>query len=91
MDTITVQVSIPQSLLYDSGLSQQEVGPALLRAWIMSLYHHDRISSGKAASLLGVRRMTFIHMLAEDGVPYLDSTPEELNADLAAISAWPQP
>ena len=91
MDTVTVQVSVPQSLLYDNGLSQQEVGPALLRAWVMSLYRHDRISSGRAARLLGVQRLAFVRMLAEDGLPYLDSTPEELTSDIAAISQWPQP
>ena len=61
------------------------------RAWVMSLYRHDRISSGKAARLLGVQRMAFVRMLAEDGRPYLDSTPEELTSDIAAISQWPQP
>ena len=57
----------------------------------MSLYRHDRISSGKAARLLGMQRMAFVRMLAKDGRPYLDSTPEELTSDIAAISQWPQP
>ncbi len=91
MDTITVQVSVPQSLLYDSGLSKDEAGDAMLRAWVLSLYRKDRISAGKAARLLGVHRLTFIQLLAEEGVPYLDETPDELETELAAVSQWPHP
>ena len=66
----------------------------------MSLYRHDRISSGMAARLLGVHRLTFIRMLAEEGVPYLDYTNEELRREVGAVERggevlsqvgeWPQ-
>jgi len=69
---VVVEVKLPQSLLDGSGMTRKEASEAMLRAYVMSLYRHDRISSGMAARLLGVHRLTFIRMLAEEGVPYLD-------------------
>jgi predicted HTH domain antitoxin len=88
MSDVTVQVTLPRSLLYESGLSQQEAGDALLRAFVLSLHRRDRISSGKAAHLLGVHRLEFIRLLAEEGIPYLDYTPDELEAEVTAVRQW---
>jgi predicted HTH domain antitoxin len=85
---VIVEVKLPQSLLAGNGLTRKELSDALLRSYIMSLYRHDRISSGKAASLLGVHRLTFIRMLAEEGFPYLDYTSEELEREIEAVRRW---
>lgn len=87
---VTVQVTIPQALLLDSGVAPREASSALLQAFILSLYRRDRISSGKAARLLGVDRLTFIRMLAEEDIPFLDYTTEELDAELAVMRQWRQ-
>jgi predicted HTH domain antitoxin len=86
--TITVSVNIPQELLFEAGLSSEAAGEALLRAFVLSLYRQDRISSGKAARLLGVHRLEFIRLLAEEKIPYVDYTPEELAAELKALERW---
>ncbi len=85
---VAVQVYLPRTLLVESGLSQHEAGAALLRAFVLSLYRRDRISSGKAARLLGVHRLTFIRMLAEEGIPYLDYTTDELEDEITAMRQW---
>jgi predicted HTH domain antitoxin len=87
--TVTVFVNIPQALLIETGLSSEAAGEALLRAFVLSLYRQDRISSGKAARLLGVHRLEFIRLLAEEKIPYLDYTAEELDAELKALERWP--
>lgn len=89
LTNITVQVTLPRELLFESGLSLQEASAALLRAFVLSLYRQDRISSGKAARLLGVHRLAFIRMLAEENIPYLDYTPEELEDEIVAVRQWP--
>ena len=86
--SVTVQVTLPQGLLLDSGIASKEAGSALLRAFVLSLYRRDRISSGKAARFLGVDRLTFIRMLAEEDVPFLDYTDAELDDELAAWRQW---
>jgi predicted HTH domain antitoxin len=87
--TITVSVQMPQALLFEAGLSTKAAGEALLRAFVLSLYRQDRISSGKAARLLDVHRLEFIRMLAEEKIPYLDYTPEELEAEQDMLGQWP--
>ena len=87
--TITVSVRMPQALLFEAGLSTEAASEALLRAFVLSLYRQDRISSGKAARLLGVHRLEFIRMLAEEKIPYLDYTPEELEVELKTLKRWP--
>ena len=86
---VTVQVSLPSTLFAESGISRQEESAELLRAYILSLYRRDRFSSGKAAKLLDVSRLTFIRMLAEEGIPYLDYTSDELDAEITVASQWP--
>ena len=85
---VTVSVTLPQALLFETGLSQEAAGEALLRAFVLSLFRRDRISAGKAARLLGIHRMAFIRLLAEEKIPYLDYTREELEAEAAALEQW---
>lgn len=85
---VVVEVKLPQALLVGSGLTRQEASDALLRSYVISLYRRDKISSGKAARLLGVHRLTFIHMLSEEGIPYLDYTNEELDREIKTVRRW---
>jgi predicted HTH domain antitoxin len=85
---VVIEVKLPQFLLVGSGLTRKEAGDALLRSYVVSLYRHDNISSGKAARLLGVHRLTFIRILAEEGIPYLDYTNEELKQEIGAVQQW---
>ena len=87
---VVVEVKLPRSLLVGSGLTRQETSRALLRSYVTSLYRRDKISSGKAASILGVHRLTFIRMLAEEGIPFLDYTHEELEQEAEAMRRWSQ-
>ncbi len=63
--TITVSVSLPQALLFETGLSAEAASKALLQAFVLSLYRQDRISSGKAAKLLGVHANTMTRLLTQ--------------------------
>lgn len=49
----------------------------------VKLFERKRLSSGMAAMLLGVDRVTFLLRLQEFGVPMIDLTEEEVLADLA--------
>ena len=82
---VTVQVTLPRELLYECGLSLEAASDALLKAFVLSLCRQDRISSGKAARLLGIHRLAFIRMLAEEKIPFLDFTPEELEDEVTAV------
>lgn len=82
---VTLQVKFPQSLLFDYGLTEKEAGAEMLRAFVLSLYRRDKISTGKAARLLGMHRLDFIRLLADEGIPYLDYTAEELDTEVQTL------
>lgn len=88
LNTVPVMVNVPRELLAEVGLSAQAASTEILRAFILSLYRRDRISSGKAARLLGIHRLAYIRVLAEEKIPYLDYTPEELEAEITAVHEW---
>ena len=52
--------------------------------WAMAvkLFEMKRLSSGMAATLLGVDQVTFLLKLNDYGVPMIDLTEEELLSDL---------
>ncbi|MBP1467984.1 UPF0175 family protein [Candidatus Chloroploca sp. M-50] len=44
------------------------------------------MSSGKAAELLGIERLDFIRLLAEEKTPYLDYSVTELEAEIETLA-----
>ncbi|MGH2561477.1 MAG: UPF0175 family protein [Thermomicrobiales bacterium] len=51
---------------------------------VMDLYRRGVLSGGKAAELLGMDRLAFIHRAADLGIPYFNYTIEDWEAELAA-------
>lgn len=58
--------------------------PARLRELaVVELFREGRISSGKAAEILGMERLEFFTLLHALQVPSFDQDPEELKRDAA--------
>jgi predicted HTH domain antitoxin len=51
-------------------------------AMAVKLFELGRISSGMAASLVGIGRVAFLMSLSRYGVPMIDATEEEIQGDL---------
>lgn len=49
---------------------------------VLELYRRNHISSGKAAALLGIRRLDFIQRASELGIPYFRFTEDEWQAEV---------
>lgn len=88
MDTITLEVPMPKEMFLTLGLSEGEAVETMKRSFVIEQYKRERISSGKAAELLGMRKLDFIRLLAEQGIPYFDYTDEELEEEFRAIREW---
>ena len=56
---------------------------------VLELYRRGAISSGKAAELLGMPRVEFVQHASRLGIPYIDMTPEEWEAEKATLDRWP--
>ena len=77
--TINYPETFPDALQQTKAQFEQEA------KWAMAvkLFEMKRLSSGMAASLLGVNRTTFLMKLADYNIPLIDLTEEELLSDLA--------
>ena len=83
MQTVNLQVTLPRELL-SYGLDSEDVSREVSKWLVFSLFRADRVSSGKAAELLGMTRRQFLATLYEEGIAYLDSSEEDLQADIAS-------
>jgi predicted HTH domain antitoxin len=85
-DSTTVQVRIPEPLLR-YGYQVEDIQQRVIEWLVLSLFSEGRVSSGKAASLLGITRATFLGLLRQRGIAYLDLAPDELEAEFRAADA----
>lgn len=69
----------------DYGLRPEDVEHRLKEWLVLSLFAEERISTGKAAKLLGIPRLAFIDLLRRWGISYLDLDTDELASDLRAL------
>ena len=53
--------------------------------WLYLPIMDRKISHGKAAEILGIRKLDLIDLYASMGLPYLDQTMDELDDDLATL------
>ena len=61
----------------------QPVERAAREMIVLELYRRSLISSGKAATLLGISRLDFIQRASELGIPYFRFTEDEWQAEVA--------
>ena len=52
---------------------------------ILELYRQGKISSGKAAELVGMPRIAFIQHASDLGIPFFDMTEEEWRAEVDQV------
>lgn len=88
MDTPTdspimqILLNIPPTLPDALGSSTKEFAQEALMAMAVKLYERKRLSSGMAASLVGMERIEFLGELHRYGVVTIDLGAEDLAADV---------
>jgi len=83
MHEAIVEVHIPGELL-QFGIHTQAIQQHLVEWLVLSLFKDERVSSGKAAKLLGISRMEFLDLLRRRGIAYLDYSPDEIAEEIEA-------
>ena len=90
METMVVEVTLSKDLFAMLGYSKSRAAEAIKEFSVLGLYLEQRISAGKAAELLGVRKREFVRLLARRGIPYFDYTDEELDEEFRTVDEWKQ-
>ena len=86
----TVKIDLDEglaSLLHQADQTVQETAREMI---VLELYRRGSISSGKAADLLAMPRLDFIHHASRLGIPHIDMSPDEWEAEKVVLDAWPR-
>jgi predicted HTH domain antitoxin len=83
MATNLLTIPYPESLLLSMKKSPEEFEAEARLLLAVKLYEMGQITTGTAASLAGISRVTFMFELERFGLSPLGQTPEELGQDLA--------
>jgi predicted HTH domain antitoxin len=85
METMVLEVPLSKDLFSMLGFSRAEAAESLKEFSVLGLYLERRISAGKAADLLGIRKREFLRLAARKGIPYFDYTVDELEEEFSAV------
>lgn len=75
-------LEVPEEILVSLKESPQEFSKDILMLAALKLYELGKLSSGRAAQLAGISRVSFLQSLSRYNVPILDHTEEELKHDI---------
>lgn len=73
-----VEIEIPNEVLISLKETPLEFSKDILILAAVKLYQMGKLSSGRAAQLAGIPRVSFLQSLSKYAVPIFDLTPEEL-------------
>ena len=88
VETMVLKVTLSKALYSRLGFSRGEAEEAIKEFSVLGLYLEHKISAGKAAELLGIRKREFIRLMARKGIPYFDYSDEELENEFRAVDEW---
>lgn len=86
----TVRVDLDEAVAGLLHQTNQPVAEAANEMIVLELYRRGSVSSGKAAELLGMARVDFIRHASHLGIPFIDMTSDEWEAEKAAVQEWPK-
>jgi len=85
MTSVTVEIEAPLAALLHQ--DNQPVQIAAREMIVLELYRRGSISSGKAAEILSTSRLEFIQHASRLGIPYIEFTQDEWEAEKAAADS----
>lgn len=83
---MTISFELPRELLGALDVSEADLTTKLKTLIALELVREGRVSSGKAADLVGISKAEFVQLLAVQGIPYFTETADELAGQVAAAA-----
>lgn len=85
MSLKTIEITFPSEMLDRLSTTYQDSADLIKEAAVLELYREGKISSGKAAEILGMERFEFIRYAGMKGIPFIRITPEELEEEVKTM------
>ena len=80
-----LELTFPSEVLDMLSTTYQDGAEAIKEAAVLELYREGKISSGKAAEILGMDRFEFIRYAGRKGITYIRITPDELDEEVRLL------
>lgn len=77
-----IQIELPEEIFLSLKETPEGLSRLIRMAAAAKLYELGKLSSGRAADLAGLPRISFLQALAQYGIPLFDLTEEELAQDM---------
>ena len=77
-----VQIELPEEVLIALKETPEELAKEIKILAAVKFYQMGKLSSGRAAELAGIPRVSFLQSLSRYKVPIFELTPAELKEDL---------
>ena len=85
MSTITLSLNLPQELIPILEANEAELEGRILELIVLELVRQQRISTGKAAELLGISKWEFVSKMGENNIPYFTESSEEFVSQVETV------
>lgn len=77
LKSVDIKVTLPEELILSIGLPKEKLTEEIKRIYLFDLFSKRKISSGKAAEILGMTKAKFIDLLGENDISYFDYSEDE--------------
>lgn len=81
----TVTINCPPEILLGLHLNAEGFADYLKKQAAINLFKEGKLSSGTAASWLGIERVAFLHMAFEAGATLLEDTADDFSSETALL------
>lgn len=85
MQKAVFEMDIPSQFIPVMGTTKKRLPNRVKELIALELFREGKITTGKAAELVGIHRMEFIHLLAKNDIPFFTQKPEELEDEINLI------
>ncbi len=86
MEMITIPVSMPKDMVPYLDVEEKGFSFEQFAMLLYPLIRNGVISSGRAAEILGVKKWKLIEYYDKMGIPYLNQSREQLDAEIAGFA-----
>lgn len=81
----TVQITLDEDLAGFLEEGDRPLSEVARERLVLDLFRRAQISRGRAARLLGMDLLAFLRLASRAGIPVIDMTPDEWQAEVARI------